>query len=63
MVTRWAGQPNGEDGDGDGDGDQSDVYMSTVRQTNDVRTSKSEICCELGESGWTKNGGSEGSDI
>ena len=40
---------DGDDDDIDGD-DQSDVYMSRVRRTNDVRTSKSDICCELSES-------------
>ena len=44
---------NGDDGDDDDDidgDDQSDIYMSRVRRTNDVRTSKSDICCELSES-------------
>ena len=45
---------DGDDGDDDDDDingdDQSDMYLSRVRRTNDVRTSKSDICCELGES-------------
>ena len=47
MMTRKAGQPTDHDDEDDGAGDDhSDVYMSRVRRTNDVRTSKSDVCCE-----------------